>query len=79
MIHNVWYVPDMKSNLMSVGQLVEKVFSITMKDNLRKLYDCNQKLIMESEQGRNKTFKMNVRTTDSECLSATSVIKESEL
>ena len=48
-IQNVWYVPDMKSNLMSVGQLVEKGFSVTMKDNLLKLYDCNQKLIMESE------------------------------
>jgi hypothetical protein len=49
-----------------------------MKDNLLKLYDCNQKLIMESEHGRNITFKVNVKTTDSECLSAISVVKESE-
>ncbi|KAK2385973.1 hypothetical protein QL285_059916 [Trifolium repens] len=79
LIQNVWYVPGMKSNLMSVGQLIEKGFSVTMKDNLLKLYDCNQKLIMESEQGRNRTFKVNVRTADSECLSATSVEKDSEL
>ena len=38
-IQNVWYVPGMKSNLMSMGQLVEKGFSVTMKDNLLKLYD----------------------------------------
>ena len=69
----------MKSNLMSVGQLIEKGFSVTMKDNLLKLYVCNQKLIMESEQGWNRTFKVNVRTADSECLSVTSVVKESEL
>ncbi|KAK2372692.1 putative mitochondrial protein [Trifolium repens] len=79
LIQNVWYVPGMKSNLMSVGQLIEKGFSVTMKDNLLKLYDRNQKLIMESEQGRNRTFKVNVRTADSECLSATSVEKDSEL
>lgn len=47
LIQNVWYVLDMKSNLMSVGQLIEKRFSVTMKDNLLKLYNCNQNLIME--------------------------------
>lgn len=57
LIQNVWYVPDMKSNLMSVSQLIEKVFSVTMKENLLKLYDCKQKLIMKSEQGRNRTCK----------------------
>ena len=78
-IQNVWYVPGMKSNLMSMGQLVEKGFSVTIKANLLKLYDYNHKLIIESEQGRNITFKVNVRTADSEYLSATSVAKESEL
>jgi hypothetical protein len=28
LIQNVWYVPGMKSNLMSVGQLIEKGFSV---------------------------------------------------
>jgi hypothetical protein len=34
---------------------------------------------MESEQGRNTKFKVNVKTADFECLSATSGVKESEL
>ncbi|XP_050876061.1 uncharacterized protein LOC127079729 [Lathyrus oleraceus] len=41
LIKDVWYVPSMKSNLMSVRQLIEKGFSITMKDNLLKLYDSD--------------------------------------
>lgn len=45
LIKDVWYVPCMNINMMSVGQLLEKGFSVTMKDNLLKLYDCNQKLI----------------------------------
>lgn len=49
LIQDVWYVPGMKSNLMSVCQLIEKGFSVTIKDNLLKLYDCNQKLIMKSK------------------------------
>lgn len=41
LIKDVWYVLDMNSNLISVGQLIEKGFSVTMKDNLSKLCDCN--------------------------------------
>ncbi|XP_050875303.1 uncharacterized protein LOC127078936 [Lathyrus oleraceus] len=79
LIQNMWYVLGMKSNLMIVCQLVEKGFSVTMKDNILNLYDCNQKLIMKSEQGRNRIFNVNVKTANSECLSTTSVIKESEI
>ena len=48
LIKDAWYVPRIKSNLMSVGQLIEKGFSVVMKDNLLTLYDSNQKLIMKS-------------------------------
>ena len=47
---------------MSVGQLIEKGFSFVMKKNFLMLYDSNQKLIMKSEQGSNRTFKVNVET-----------------
>lgn len=50
MIKDVWYIPDMKINMMSVGQINEKGFSVNMKDNFFKLYDSDQKLIMQSEQ-----------------------------
>ena len=78
LIKDVWYVPSMNNNLMSVGQLLEKGFSVTMKDNLLQLYDCNQKLIIQSELGRNKTFKVNVATTDTQCRSARSVEEGSD-
>ena len=45
--------------MMSVGQLIEKGFSVVMKDNLLTLYDSNKKLIMKSEQGSNRTFKVS--------------------
>ena len=49
LIKDVWYVPRIKRNLMSMGHLIEKGFSVVMKNNLLKLYDFNQKLIMQSE------------------------------
>ncbi|XP_050876565.1 uncharacterized protein LOC127080280 [Lathyrus oleraceus] len=66
LINDVWYVPGMNSNLMSVGHLIEKGFSVTIKDNLLELYDNNQKLIMQYELGRSSTFKVNVATTDTQ-------------
>ena len=38
-IESVLYVPSMKCNLLNVGQLVEKGFSVCMKDDLLKVYD----------------------------------------
>lgn len=64
---------------MSVGHLIEKGFSVTMKDNVLKLYDSDQKLIMQSEMGRNRTFKVNVEITDTKCLSAEGAEGDNEL
>jgi hypothetical protein len=51
-------------NLLSVGQLIEKGFSVIMENNLLTLYDSNQKIIMKSEKGSNRTFKVNVETVE---------------
>lgn len=79
MIKDVWYVLGMRNNLMSVGQLIEKCFSVTMKDNLLKLYDSDQKMIIQSQQVRNKIFKVNVETTETKCLSVEGDEGDSEL
>lgn len=38
-IHDVLYVPSMKSNLISLGQLLENGYSMKMEDKQLKLYD----------------------------------------
>ncbi|XP_050920354.1 uncharacterized protein LOC127137988 [Lathyrus oleraceus] len=70
LIKDVWYVPGMKSNLRSVGQLIEKGFPVAMKKNILKLYDFDQKMIMQFEQGSNRTLKVNMETTETKCLNA---------
>jgi hypothetical protein len=62
-----------------VGQLIEKGFSVIMENNLLTLYDSNQKIIMKSEKGSNRTFKVNVETVEAECLSAESSEGDSKL
>lgn len=79
LIKDVWYAPGMNNNLVNLGHLIEKGFLVTMKDNLLKLYNCNQKLIIDSKLRRNITLKVNVTTTDTQSLSARSTEGESEL
>ena len=45
LIQNVWFIHGIKRNLMNVGQIIEKGFLVTMKCNLLKLYDYNQKFL----------------------------------
>ena len=46
MIEEVLFVPDMKCNLMSVGQLIEKGFPVVMKDNDLEFFDSRQRLML---------------------------------
>jgi hypothetical protein len=39
LIEDVYHVPDLKSNILSMGQLFEKGYSIFMKDQMLHLKD----------------------------------------
>ena len=54
---DVLYVPGMKCNLSRVGQLIEKGFSVTMKNEVLDLFDATNKLVLRSSLSKNRTFK----------------------
>ncbi|PKI53574.1 hypothetical protein CRG98_026024 [Punica granatum] len=49
-ISDVYYVPDIKSNLLSIGQLLERGYDINMKDSALSIRDKNDKLITHEEK-----------------------------
>jgi len=55
-IEEVLYVPGMQCNLLSVGQFVQKGYSVTMKDNTFKLFDKHQRLVLKTPLAKNRTF-----------------------
>jgi len=57
-IEDVFYVPGMQCNLLSVGQLFQKGYLVTMKDNSLKLCDKNQRLVLKTPLAKNKTFRL---------------------
>ena len=67
-IEDVYYVPDMKSNILSMGQLLEKGYSIFMKDRMLHLKDKGGRLLARVEMAKNRMFKLNLRSVRERCL-----------
>ncbi|GAU40816.1 hypothetical protein TSUD_398000 [Trifolium subterraneum] len=78
-IEKVLYVPGMKCNLMSVGQLLEKGFKAVFEGETLKLFDSRQRLILKTAQSQNRTFKTQVKTIEVECLATSTEDKDSDL
>lgn len=78
-IENVLYVPGMKSNLLSIGQLIQKGFQVIMKNDALEMYDEQKKIILKAHFSKNKTFVINIQDDDIQCLNAASSIECSKL
>jgi len=69
----------MKCNLMSVGQLIKKGYSVTMENDTLKLYNPNMKLILQSNLTKNRTSKTNIMIKEKLCYKASVKDDESKL
>ena len=70
-ISNVLFVSEMKCNLLSIGQLVQKGFTVVMGNYGKiELFDVNKNLILRSKISKNRTFQVNMKAVDAQCLSA---------
>jgi len=69
----------MQHNLLSLRQLLEKGYSMIMKQNHIEVYDSKQRLLLKAPISRNKTFKINLDATTIQCLSSVNVEEESYL
>ena len=67
LIESVLFVPGMQCNLMSVGQLVEKGFSVIMQNDSLKLFDPNKRLVLRSSLSKNITFQANINVAYAKC------------
>ncbi|KAJ4769831.1 polyprotein [Rhynchospora pubera] len=74
-ITNVYYVPDIKSNILSLGQLLELGYTVVIKDRTLYLRDKNDRLIAQVEMTKNRMFKLNLMNVQAKCLKACVVDK----
>ncbi|CAL2255657.1 unnamed protein product [Prunus armeniaca] len=66
MITGVFYVPELKNNLLSIGQLQEKGLAVHMKQGKCKIFHPEKGLIMETEMSCNRMFTILARCSPKE-------------
>ncbi|GJV97012.1 retrovirus-related pol polyprotein from transposon TNT 1-94 [Tanacetum coccineum] len=76
-IEDVYYVPAMKSNILSLGQLMEKGYWVLMKNGKMLLKNKEGVIIALVKMCKNRTFKLNLNSVAQKCLKADLSDKES--
>ena len=67
-LNDVYYIPALKSNIVSLGQATEVGCEIRMKGNSLMLYDRSGHLMIETIRSRNRLYKVNLQTDNIQCL-----------
>ncbi|KAL8116958.1 hypothetical protein AgCh_023220 [Apium graveolens] len=61
-INDVYYIPALKNNIISLGQLVEKGYNIQMQDNSLIIRNQARELIANVEMSKNHLFTLDMQT-----------------
>jgi len=69
-IYDIFYVPDMKSNLLSMGQLAKKGYVMHIVENIFSIFDKKGSLILRTFLSKNRMFPVDIHKGDFKCLNA---------
>lgn len=64
-ISNVLHVPDLKSNLLSFGQLEEKEYTCIMKNGVCEVYDLKKCQIAHDKRTSNILYLLQIKNVHS--------------
>ena len=71
-ITDVLFAPDLKTNLLSVGQLLEKGYEISIKDGVCQIRDAKLGLIAQVKMTANRMFPLYLQNLTHSCFSTKS-------
>nr|GEY53200.1 zinc finger, CCHC-type [Tanacetum cinerariifolium] len=69
-VSDVYFIPNIKSNIISLGQLNEIGCKIIMDGNKLTLYDKNKKLLIKVERSKNRLYSTRLQIEAPICLLA---------
>lgn len=72
-LNNVYYIPDLKSNIVSLGQATEVGCEIRMKEDRLILYDRFGKLLVMTTRSKNRLYKVQLEVENIKCLQVASI------
>ncbi|XP_073223460.1 uncharacterized protein [Cicer arietinum] len=67
-ICDVLYVPNMKNNMLSLGQLLENGYSMNIENGQMNMFDRSKRLVLKALLSKNKTFKIEIQVNENQCL-----------
>ncbi|GJW99641.1 zinc finger, CCHC-type containing protein, partial [Tanacetum coccineum] len=69
-VSDVYYIPNLKSNILSLGQLTKIGCKVIMDGNKLTLYDKSKKLLMKVERSKNRLYSIRLQIEAPICLLA---------
>ncbi|KAL8154787.1 hypothetical protein AgCh_000227 [Apium graveolens] len=64
----VYYIPNLRSNIISLGQMSESGNEVTLKGKYLWVFDKKKKLLMKVKRSQNRLYKLLIETTKPSCL-----------
>jgi hypothetical protein len=68
MIKDVYFISEMKSNVLSIGQLMKKEYKIFSNKRSLNIEDKTDIIVASVEMMSNKMFKLNLNSIQERCL-----------
>ena len=65
---NVYFIPDLRSNIISLGQATESGCDVRMKEDYLTLYDREGNLLVKANRSRNRLYKVTMEVDSIKCL-----------
>ncbi|KAG7571799.1 Zinc finger CCHC-type superfamily [Arabidopsis suecica] len=65
---DVYYIPDLRSNIVSLGQATEAGCDVRMKGEDLTLFDRDGNLLVKAKRSRNRLYKVVMTVENSKCL-----------
>ncbi|KNA02863.1 hypothetical protein SOVF_214620, partial [Spinacia oleracea] len=77
-LENVYFIPDLRSNIISLGQATEAGCEVRMKDEVFRLLDRSGKLLMETTRSKNRLYKVVLEVDNIKCLQMIGISESSK-
>ena len=67
-LHGVYYIPTLRSNIISLGQLSEEGNRVVMNGDNLSVYDSCGRLLIHVKRSVNRLYKIHIREAQQQCL-----------
>ena len=67
-LREVYYIPCLKYNIISLGQISEEGNKVELKGEFLRVYDNQERLLIKVKRSANRLYKIVIETNKQECL-----------